>query len=320
MIMTLIYSQSMQPRRLHALTVPLAALALTTLALSGCAGGTGSPSTSGTAAGTIQVVASTNVWGDIAATIGGDAVQVTSIIDDPDRDPHEYEADAQNQLAISKAAVVIENGGGYDDFVDTMLKAAGNASVVTIDAVDVSGKAASAGGELNEHVWYDFPTVEKVIDRIEAAYAQLAPAEAATFQTNAAALKGQIDGLIQREGELKTQYAGTGVSITEPVPLYLLEAIGLDNKTPGEFSEAIEEDTDVAPAVLQETLALYSGHEVRLLAYNEQTTGPQTEAVLSAAEANGIAVVPVTETLPTGKTYVAWMTDNVNAIADALAK
>jgi len=295
-----------------------AVVALAAVSLTACAAGTPDPAPGGDAP--IAVVASTNVWGDLAATIGGDAVSVTSIIDDPDRDPHEYEADAQNQLALSKAAVVIENGGGYDDFVDTMLGAAGNPDAVVIDAVDISGKAAADGEELNEHVWYDFPTVEQVIDRIEAAYAQLEPAAATTFQANADALKTQIDALIQREAALRAQYAGDGVSITEPVPLYLLDAIGLDNRTPDAFSEAIEEDTDVAPAVLQATLALYSGHQVRLLAYNEQTTGPQTEAVLGAAQDNGIPVVPVTETLPDGKSYVTWMTDNLDAIAAALAQ
>ncbi len=300
--------------------LPLAAATAAAFALAGCSSSTPAPSPSASAGGPIQVVASTDVWGDIASTIGGSDVSVSSIIDDPDKDPHEYEADAQNQLSLSKAAVVIENGGGYDDFVDTMLSSAGNTTATLINAVDISGKQAAAGDDLNEHVWYDFPTVEKVIDSIESAYAQIDPADAATFSSNADALKTQIDALVQQESDLKAKYAGAGVSITEPVPLYMLDAMGLDNKTPGEFSEAIENDTDVAPEVLQETLALYSGHEVKLLAYNEQTTGAQTQAVLDAAQQAGIAVVPVTETLPSGKTYVSWMTDNVNAIAAALAQ
>ena len=99
----------------------------------------------------------------------------------------------------------------------------------------------------------------------------------------------------------------------------MLNAIGLDNKTPSEFSKAIEDGSDAPPAVLQQTLDLYNGHAVKLLAYNEQTTGAQTEAVLTAAKNNGIAVVPVTETLPSGKTYLSWMSDNLDAITAALA-
>ena len=99
----------------------------------------------------------------------------------------------------------------------------------------------------------------------------------------------------------------------------MLNAIGLDNKTPSEFSKAIEDDSDASPEVLQQTLNLYSTHAVKLLAYNEQTTGAQTEAVLGAAKSNNIVVVPVTETLPSGKSYLSWMSDNLDAIAAALA-
>lgn len=288
------------------------------LTLVGCSATPQDGSTSGSS--TITVVASTDVWGSIASSVGGDHVTVTSIIDDPDKDPHEYEADAQTQLKLSKAKVVIENGGGYDDFVDTMLKSASNSSVVKLNAVDISGKKAAAGDELNEHVWYDFPTVAKVIDKVDAAYSKLDPANTSTFQKNASNLKAKLDDLEAKEADVKSNHEGEGVSITEPVPLYMLEAMGLDNKTPDEFSEAIEEDTDVAASVLQETLALYSSHEVKLLAYNEQTTGAQTEAVLKAAKDNNIPVVPVTETLPNGKDYVSWMTDNVDNISSALQK
>lgn len=300
----------------------IAAIALVAPAVAACSP-TATATTSTAAAvraadGPIAVVASTNVWGNLAATIGGDAVSVTSIISDPSQDPHSYEASAQNQLALSKAALVIENGGGYDDFVDTMLGSAHNPGAVVLNAVTLSGKT-SVDGELNEHVWYDFPTVEKVVDQIAATYERLDPANAETFRHNAASLTTQIESLVQREAQLKSRYAGLGVSITEPVPLYLLQAIGLTNRTPEEFSHAVEAGTDVAPAVLQETLALYANHAVKLLAYNEQTTGPETDAVLKAAQANGVAVVPVTETLPAGATYVSWMAGNLDAVAAALA-
>ena len=102
------------------------------------------------------------------------------------------------------------------------------------------------------------------------------------------------------------------------MPLYLLEAMGLQNKTPEEFSEAIEEDSDVPPTVLRETLALFSDKAVKLLAYNEQTIGAATEEVLKAAKDNGIPVVGFTETLPEGKDYVSWMTRNIEAVQSAL--
>ncbi|MER6526232.1 zinc ABC transporter substrate-binding protein [Streptomyces sp. NPDC001508] len=267
----------------------------------------------------ISVIASTNVWGDVVEQIGGDHVDVTSIISDPDQDPHSFEADTQNQLALSKAKIVVENGGGYDDFVDRMLKSS-NSSAEVINAVKVSGKTAPKGGELNEHVWYDFPTVATIADSIATALGKADPADAAVFTKNAETFKTKLTPLESKEAQIKKEHGGEGIGITEPVPLYMTEASGLVNKTPAEFSEAIEEGSDVSAKVLQETLALYTGKQVKALVYNAQTSGPQTEKVENAAKTAGIAVVPVTETLPKGKDYLGWMTANVDALASALAK
>ncbi|MEU3984490.1 zinc ABC transporter substrate-binding protein [Streptomyces sp. NPDC026672] len=293
--------------------------------LAGCgsspdSGGHGSGAQDASPSPKIQVVASTNVYGDITERIGGDRVDVTSIISDPDQDPHSYEANTQNQLALSKAKIVIENGGGYDDFIDRMLGSGNNSSAELINAVKVSGRTAPEGGELNEHVWYDFPTVAKIADRIAAALGEADPADAAAFTKNAETFKEKLAGLEAKEADIKKKHGGEAVGITEPVPLYLTEAGGLVNKTPEEFSEAIEEGDDVSPKILQETLALYSGRQVKALVYNAQTSGPQTEKVENAAKAAGIPVVPVTETLPTGKDYLGWMTANVDALASALDK
>lgn len=303
------------------LALPVAAL----LTLAACSSGSSDPQasdgTSGTsgADGVVKIVASTNVYGDIAATIGGDAVDVTSVISDPSADPHSYEANAQTQLALSKADIVIENGGGYDDFVDTMLDATSNTDVTVLNAVDLSGKQAADGAELNEHVWYDFPTVSTLVDSLTAALSKAAPAKAETFRSNATTFKDGLATLEASEKTIAAAHAGAGVAITEPVPLYLLEAAGLKNVTPPEFSEAIEEETDVSPTTLQATLDLFTSHTASLLVYNAQTTGPETEKVRAAATESSVPVVPVTETLPAGQTYLSWMTANVAAVADALS-
>jgi zinc/manganese transport system substrate-binding protein len=273
---------------------------------------------SSAAAASVSVVASTNVYGDIVKQIAGDKVSITSIISNPDADPHSYEADTRNQLALSKADVVVENGGGYDDFVDTMLKSANNSKAKVLNVVDISGKTAAGGEELNEHVWYDFPTMQKLTDQLAAALSAADPAGASTFTANAATFKQKLQQLEATEASIKAARTGAGVAITEPVPLYLLEACGLQNKTPEEFSEAIEEGTDVPATVLQETLNLFNNKGVALLAYNEQTTGPETEKVLDAAKAKNVPVVPVTETLPDGKDYVTWMSGNLSAVQTAL--
>ncbi|AVZ71249.1 ABC transporter substrate-binding protein [Streptomyces lunaelactis] len=275
-------------------------------------------SPSATPSSVIPVVASTNVYGDIVVQIGADKVDVVSIISDPAQDPHSYEASAQNQLVLSKAKVVVENGGGYDDFVGRMLRSAKNSSADVIDAVDVSGKTPSAGGELNEHVWYDFPTVGKLADRIADSLAKAAPADADVFQQNAKTFKEELTSLQDKEARIEADHAGAAVAVTEPVPLYLVEASGLRNSTPSDFSEAVEEGDEVSPRTLQHTLELFTNKQVEALVYNEQTAGAQTEKVKQAAEDNSIPVVPMTETLPQGEDYISWMTANVDALKSAL--
>lgn len=292
------------------------AVAAAAVALAGCstAPGAADPAESGV----ISVVASTDVWGSVAGAIGGERVRVTSIIDDPDQDPHEYQADARNQLAISKANLVVSNGGGYDDFVSSMVTAA-KTHPTTVVAADVSGyDQHPSDGEFNEHLWYDFPTVKKVADRLASDFAKADPAGADDFHANAASFDAELAELEATEAKLKAEHAGAAVTITEPLPLYLLDAIGLKNVTPEKFSDAIENDTDVAPTVLKQTLDLYRSGQVKLLVYNAQTTGPQTQAVLKAARQNHVAAVPVTETLPAGTNYIEWMTGNLDAIGSAL--
>jgi zinc/manganese transport system substrate-binding protein len=309
-------------RRRRAAALLAGALALTVAACSGSSTGSGT-SAAGSAAGgeadpsgQVQVLASTNVWGDVAQQVGGEHVAVTSIITDPSADPHSFQSSARNQLAVSKAGLIIENGGGYDDFMAPMLASAGTDAPV-ITAVDVSG-IAPTNGELNEHVWYDLPTVSKVADEIAARLATIDPANASTYQANAAAFDTSVGGLSTQVAAIKATHDGAPVAITEAVPVYLLEAAGLKNVTPAEFSEAIENETDVPAAVMDQTLKLFSGQQVKVLVYNEQTSGPQTDQVVDAAKTNGVPAVPVTETLPDGQDYVSWMQANIQALGQAL--
>ncbi|MFE3032788.1 metal ABC transporter solute-binding protein, Zn/Mn family [Streptomyces canus] len=311
---------STSPSRRPALLVGVSVALLTGCGSSSASGSDGGVSGAPAAASRVAVVASTDVYGDIVSRIGGNKVSVTSVISDPSQDPHSYEASTQNQLALSKAKVVVENGGGYDDFVDRMLRSGGNTSAEVINAVKVSGRTAPKGGELNEHVWYDFPTVARLADRIAAALGKADPANAATFTRNADAFKAGLKPLEAKEAQIRKEHGGAAIAITEPVPLYMTGASGLVDRTPAEFSEAVEEGDDVSPKVLRETLALFTGKQVKALVYNAQTSGPQTEKSEQAARAAGIPVVPVTETLPSGKDYLAWMTGNVDALANALAK
>ncbi|MFJ4222515.1 metal ABC transporter solute-binding protein, Zn/Mn family [Curtobacterium luteum] len=298
------------------LVLPLVAGAAA-LALTGCASGSASGGASSD--GTIQVVASTNVYGSLVESIGGEHVSVTSLLDDPSQDPHSFEASAKTQLAVSKADLLIENGGGYDDFMTTLADAS-NTKADTINVVQLSGLDKGGDAGFNEHVFYDYPTMVKLVDDVATRLGDLDGADKSTFETNAKTLTGKLEQLESQTASLKTKYDGEKVAYTEPVPGYLFDAIGLDNVTPEKFSEAIEEGDDVPPAALNDTLKLFSQKSVELLAYNEQTSSPETEQVKKAADQAGVPVVGVTETLPKGEDYVSWQQANIDAVTAALAK
>jgi zinc/manganese transport system substrate-binding protein len=262
--------------------------------------------------GELRIVASTNVYGDLAAAIAGPDATVTSIIDDPSTDPHGFEANPRVQLALAEADLVIANGGGYDDFVDEMLAASGNTSAVVLHAVDL----AQVDVDSNEHVWYDYPTVSALVDEIAGVLDGLDHDDARAARV--ADLQGGITGLAERITQLATEHRGEGVIVTEPVPLYLLAAAGLENLTPPAFTEAIEEDTDVAPALLQQVLNLVP--EASVVVVNGQTGGPQTDAVIEIAGDSAVPWFAVTETLPVGLHYVAWQAGLLDLLQDSLAR
>ncbi|MEW1808342.1 zinc ABC transporter substrate-binding protein [Pseudarthrobacter sp. NPDC080039] len=296
------------------------------LLLAGCS--SNSAGQASTTAAPVEVTASTDVYGDIAQTIGGDRIHVTPIIHSVSQDPHSYEATAQDKLAVSKAKVLIENGGGYDDFFNTLVADNTTGDHRLINVTELSGLAPKAGTaspgaapetqDFNEHLWYNFQTMTAAADAIAQELSQVDPTGASSYAANADRFKAELGKLQDRTAGLKASHEGEAVAITEPVPLYLLEAAGLVNKTPEEFSHAIEEGRDVPVTVLQETQNLITGKAVKILAYNDQTEGPQTKKLKDTATAAGVPVVDFTETLPEGKNYLQWMGENVDHLEKAL--
>ncbi|WP_104118090.1 metal ABC transporter solute-binding protein, Zn/Mn family [Arthrobacter sp. B1805] len=337
------------------LAVP-ALLAVSALSLAACGdGGSAAPGETGTASGegAITIVTATNVYGDIAAAVGGDDVEVTSIVNSLSQDPHSYEATVQDKLSVSEADLVIENGGGYDTFLGRLAEETGVETVLS--AVELSGLEAAAGteehsdeptgehsdeptgehsdeptgehadeeghdhGAFNEHVWYDLPAMATLADAIADELGRLDEANADEYRSRADAFTAELQSIQDRLAALASEGSGGKVAVTEPVPVYLLEDAGLENVTPEEFSEAIEEEADVPVAALEEMKALVSGKTLAFLAYNDQTEGAQTEAVRSAADAAGLPVLDFTETLPDGENYISWMTANTDTIEAALS-
>jgi zinc/manganese transport system substrate-binding protein len=286
------------------------------VALAGCGGpSVGDPASDGT----VSVVASSDVWGDVARTVGGPDVAVTSLIDDPSQDPHSFEASPRALLAVAHADVVVENGGGYDDFMGRVLDSTRTKARV-VDAVEVSGRRAPSGGELNEHVWYDVRAVAAVADRLAADLGHADRAHAEDYSARAQQLGTELAGLRRQQTAASRRIGGRSIAVTEPVPLYLTEACGLRDATPAEFSRAVEGGDDVSPAVLEKTLDLLRSGRVAALVYNAQTSGPITQRARAAAVTAGVPVVPVTETLPAGEHYLGWMRDNLDRITAAVQR
>ncbi|GGP35607.1 metal ABC transporter solute-binding protein, Zn/Mn family [Saccharothrix coeruleofusca] len=275
------------------------------LSLTACGGGEPTPAAD---SDRLHVVASTNVWGSVARAVGGDAVEVRSIIDDPSADPHSFESAPADVAAVAEADLVLGNGGGYDDFLAKLVDDSGK-QVKRIDAFELSGKSD------NEHVWYDLPTVRKVADKVAEELGGLAADKKDTFTANAKAFGERLDGVEDALGRIKP----AKVVVTEPVPAYLLEAAGVEDVTPAEFTEAIEEETDVPVAALSATTDLVATKQVAALINNTQTESTVTGQLVAKAGEVGIPVVGMTETLPEGVPgYVEWMTKQVDELTAAL--
>ncbi|RKT52199.1 metal ABC transporter solute-binding protein, Zn/Mn family [Saccharothrix australiensis] len=303
------------------------------VALTACGGDPATPA----ADGRIKVVTSTNVWGSVVRAVGGDAVDVTAIINDPSGDPHSYNSKPSDVAAVKDARLVVFNGGGYDDFFASLLTAE-TEGARKIEAFPLSGKASDheepkheepgheepghtgeAHGHdhgVNEHVWYDLGTVRKVADQAAADLAGIAPDKKDAFTANAAEFGRQLDELHRRvEGAAK----GGKVLETEPVAHYLLDAAGAQDATPETFSEAVEGETDIPAAALAEVTRLVEQKQVVAVVHNVQTENTAVKQVVEKARQTGVPVVEVTETLPEGVTgYLDWMTKQVDALTGAL--
>jgi zinc/manganese transport system substrate-binding protein len=272
---------------------------------------------SGAASGRPLVVASTNVYGDIAEQLGGGRVDVTSILRDPNADPHLFEPGTRTGLAVAKARLVIANGLGYDAFVDKLVAASPSSQRVDVTIADALGVH---GDDANPHLWYDTPRLPELAAAIERGLERAAPADASTFRTRLRRFDASLVPLARTVAAIRRAHAGEPVAYTESVPGYLLEAAGLRNVAPVAFTRALEDGSDPPPAAVAQMIDLAEQHRIRVLLYNEQAVSPISARVREAAERAGVPVVGVTETLPPGATFQGWQLGQAKALQAALAR
>lgn len=289
----------------------VAILSTVTLALAGC----GSHPSSGSST-QVDVVAAENFWGDIIKQIGGNHVNITSVISDPNADPHLYESDAKTAAAVNKARLVVVNGLGYDEFMDRLLSASPNQNRKVLTA---AGVMQISGRDANPHIWYDIGKLPGVALAIAAQLSALHPGDAATFTANAKTFSDSLAPINAAIASIKRKYPGAPVGYTERVPGYLVEAAGLKLATPTSFAQAIEDGNDPSPADNAAMDTAVNSKAIKVLLYNEQTDSPAVEALKTLARQSGVPIVGVTETLPvTDSNFQGWQLRQVNEITKVL--
>jgi zinc/manganese transport system substrate-binding protein len=266
--------------------------------------------------GRLNVVVAENFWGSIAAQVGGDHVAVISVVNNPNADPHDYEVTAADARAVADARYVIVNGAGYDAWAQQLVEANPSAERKELEIAKFVGKKTGD----NEHLWYSPDAVMKVIDQITADYEALDAANAAYYDQQSATFKNatlrDYDGLI---ADIRAKYAGAPVAITEPVFGYMAEALGLKVLTPATFIKAIDEGEDPSAADTATFDEQISTRQIKVFIYNSQNSTPDVDTLRTKAQAVGIPIVTVTETLtPAGATFQAWQVRQLQALEQAL--
>jgi zinc/manganese transport system substrate-binding protein len=294
------------------------AMAMALLTLTGCATTPGDADPTGSSGPVINVVAAENVWGSLAEQLGGSRVKVTSIINNPDADPHDYEPTAADGRAIAAADLVIINGVGYDAWAGKLADANPVADRTTITVGDLAG--AKEGD--NPHRWYNPDDVRKVIDEITASYQKIDAAGAAFFDSqHDAVLATNLKAYFDTISQIKGAYAGTPVGASESIFAMLSPALGLDLVTPAPFLTAISEGTDPTAADKATIDRQIKQKQIKVYVYNSQNATPDVQAQVDAAKAAGIPVTAITETLtPPGTPFQDWQAAQLTALKRALAQ
>ena len=293
--------------------VALAALlSLGATTLAGCS----NASTLHTTKGKISVVVSVNTWGGIAETVGGKYVSVTSLISDWRQDPHGYQATVRDQLAVNQAKLVIANGQGYDNFVNSLIPTK-KSKLVTI-AQEFPADVANG----NPHLWYSLATDIKVTNLLAERLAAIDSIHAKYFRSNAKELVGALTRLQGKERTLASAVAGRSALAVESIADYMLRDCGIRNATPTAFALAVQNDTEIPPQALADAKALITQRKVSFLLLSLQAISPTDRSLEALAtklvHGQQLSQLGMSELRPAKQTFARWMEDNVTNLFMAL--
>jgi len=266
------------------------------------------------AADRVSVVAAENFYGDVARQIGGDHVAVTSILSNPDEDPHLFETSPSTARAVADAGIVIYNGAGYDPWMEKLVSASSAGSRTALVAATLTGRKAGD----NPHLWYDPATLPAVANALAGELARRDPANASDYKAGLAKFDSSMEKIGKEIAAVRKAYGGTKVTATEPVFGYMAEALGFKMLN-GKFQTAVMNDAEPTPKqVIAFEKSLKDG-SAKILFYNSQVADQATERLLGIARANKVSVIGVTETMPAGQTIQTWFSGQIEATEKALA-
>jgi zinc/manganese transport system substrate-binding protein len=263
----------------------------------------------------VRIVAAENFYGDVARQVAGPRAAITSIMSNPDADPHLFEASPSTARAIAGAEIVVYNGAGYDPWMDDLLAADPAGRRVRIVAGALTHRRAGA----NPHIWYDPATMPAVARAISGALIGADPAGRAGYEARLAAFLASLTPLDARVAAMRARFNGAPVAATEPVFGYMAAALGLAMRDE-RFQLAVMNDTEPSAADTAAFEQDLRGHAVRVLLYNAQASDTAAARLMRLAKAAGIPVVGVTETEPARTSYQAWMLAQLDALQAALEK
>ena len=269
-------------------------------------------------AGPVQVVAAENFWSSIAVQVGGSHVHVTSIIVDPNADPHSYEPTAADARTVADAQYVIVNGAGYDPWADKLLQANPASGRKELNVGNFNGKHEGD----NPHMWYNPNYVTAVANKIRDDLKALDPADATSFDQSAQSfLTTSLKQYHDLIAAIKAKYSGTPVGATESIFSYLAPALGLNLITPYTYLKAVSEGEDISAADEATVEQQVKQKQIKILVYNSQNTPNNIQALISLARANHIPVATITETLtPANASFQEWQSAQLQGIQNALAQ
>jgi zinc/manganese transport system substrate-binding protein len=268
--------------------------------------------------GPVQVVAAENFWGNIAAQVGGSHVHVTSIIVDPNADPHSYEPTAADARTVADAQYVIVNGVGYDPWADRLLQANPASGRKELNVGDFNGKHEGD----NPHIWYNPDYVTAVANKIRDDLKALDPADAGAFdQSTQSFLTIGLKQYHDLIAAINVKYSGTPVGATESIFSYLAPALGLNLITPYSYLKAVSEGQDISAADEATVEQQINQKQIKVLIYNSQNTPNNIQALINLAKAKNIPVATITETLtPATASFQDWQSAQLQGIQSALAQ